>query len=72
MDWSVAFDGRDAEGVRESLSTLGYGYLATRGAVPEHSADGLHYPGAYVAGCCNHLRDTVQGEVMENEHGQPA
>jgi trehalose 6-phosphate phosphatase len=63
----VVFDGNDAEGVRESLCTLGNGYLATRGTAPEHRADGSHYPGTYVAGCYNRLRDTVLGEVIENE-----
>ncbi len=52
-DWSVVFDGAEAEGVREALCTLGNGYLATRGAVPEHRADGYHYPGTYLAGCYN-------------------
>ena len=41
-DWSVVFGGDEAEGVREALCTVGNGYLATRGAVPEHRADGIH------------------------------
>ncbi|MEU1481951.1 hypothetical protein [Streptomyces sp. NPDC005760] len=28
-----------------SLCTLGNGYLATRGALPECAADDVHYPG---------------------------
>ena len=63
----MVFDGESAEGVRESLCTLGNGYLATRGAAPEHRADGVHYPGTYLAGCYNRLRDTVHGEAVETE-----
>jgi trehalose/maltose hydrolase-like predicted phosphorylase len=67
--WSLAYEGFDpaAEGLREGLCTLGNGYLATRGAAPESNADGVHYPGTYAAGCYNRLRDTVAGEVVENE-----
>ena len=66
-DWSMVFDGESAEGVRESLCTLGNGYVATRGAAPEHRADGVHYPGTYLAGCYNRLRDMVHGEAVETE-----
>jgi trehalose 6-phosphate phosphatase len=66
-DWSIVFDGGEPEGVRESLCTLGNGYLATRGATPEHRADGTHYPGTYLAGCYNRLRDTVSTQAVENE-----
>jgi trehalose/maltose hydrolase-like predicted phosphorylase len=31
-------------GRRESLCTLGNGYVATRGAMPESGADTVHYP----------------------------
>jgi trehalose/maltose hydrolase-like predicted phosphorylase len=67
--WTLEFNGLDAalEGLREALCTLGNGYVATRGAAPEHMADGVHYPGTYAAGVYNRLRDTVSGEVVENE-----
>ncbi|GGM68246.1 glycoside hydrolase family 65 protein [Dactylosporangium sucinum] len=67
--WTFRFDGADPsrEGLREALCTLGNGYLATRGAVPECEADGVHYPGTYAAGCYNRLPDTVGGEHVENE-----
>ncbi|MGV9697384.1 glycoside hydrolase family 65 protein [Streptomyces sp. NPDC003470] len=58
------------ERLRESLCTLGNGYFATRGALPECTADDVHYPGTYVAGCYNRLTSTVAGgEVghVENE-----
>jgi trehalose 6-phosphate phosphatase len=67
--WTLVFDGIDPakEGLREALCTLSNGYLATRGAAPEHNADAEHYPGTYVAGCYNRLQDAVAGQVTENE-----
>ncbi|WP_443072879.1 hypothetical protein [Streptomyces sp. NBC_01439] len=35
----------------DSLCTLGNGRFATRGSAPESVADGIHYPGTYLAGC---------------------
>jgi trehalose/maltose hydrolase-like predicted phosphorylase len=55
------------EGLREALCTLGNGYFATRGAAPESSADGTHYPGTYIAGCYNQLRTEIAGRTVENE-----
>jgi alpha,alpha-trehalase len=65
----VAYDGFDPaeEGRREALCTLGNGYFATRGCVPESTADGVHYPGTYAAGCYNRLDDKVSDHVVENE-----
>ena len=67
--WSLSYGGfsPDEEGQREALCTLGNGYLATRGAAPESRADDVHYPGTYGAGCYNRLRDTVDGQTIENE-----
>jgi trehalose/maltose hydrolase-like predicted phosphorylase len=68
-DWVLAYEGFDParEGLREALCTLGNGYFATRGAAPESRADGVHYPGTYVAGCWNRLRDEVDGASVDNE-----
>ncbi|MEU6378761.1 glycosyl hydrolase family 65 protein [Streptomyces sp. NPDC046909] len=55
------------ERLRESLCTLGNGYFATRGALPECAADEVHYPGTYVAGCYNRLTSEVAGRRVENE-----
>jgi len=55
------------EGLREALCTVGNGVLATRGALPECPADGVHYPGTYIAGCYNRLLSRVAGAVVENE-----
>jgi len=68
-DWVLAYEGFDPahEGLREALCTLGNGYVATRGAAPESRADGVHYPGTYVAGCWNRLTDNVDGQTVDNE-----
>jgi alpha,alpha-trehalase len=67
--WSLAYEGYDPaeEGQREALCTLGNGFFATRGAAPESSADSIHYPGTYTAGCYNRLRDEIAGQVVDNE-----
>jgi alpha,alpha-trehalase len=67
--WTLEFDGWDPadEGRREALCTLGNGRFATRGAAPESTADGVHYPGTYAAGCYNRLSDEVGDRVVENE-----
>ena len=67
--WSLAYEDvvPRQEGLREALCTLGNGYFATRGAAPEARADGVHYPGTYVAGCFNQLKTEIAGRVTENE-----
>lgn len=68
--WLVAYEGFDPahEGHREALTTLGNGYFATRGAAPESIADGVHYPGTYLAGVYNRLVSTVERRQVEDEH----
>src|SRR5690606_21689296 len=60
-EWSLTCDGFDPEreGVRESLAALGNGLFETRGAAPWARADGVHYPGTYIAGGYNRLRTDV-------------
>ncbi len=67
--WTFVYDGYDPkeERLREALCTLGNGYFATRGAAPESSADGVHYPGTYLAGGYNRLETAIAGRVVENE-----
>ncbi|KUO17717.1 glycoside hydrolase family 65 protein [Streptomyces dysideae] len=67
--WSWEYEGyRPAdERLRESLCTLGNGYLATRGTLPECAADEVHYPGTYVAGTYNRLTSEIAGRQVENE-----
>ncbi|MGQ5637845.1 MULTISPECIES: glycoside hydrolase family 65 protein [unclassified Streptomyces] len=68
-EWTWEWTGYDpaAEQLRESLCTLGNGYFATRGALPERRAGLVHYPGTYVAGCYNRLESTVAGRKVVNE-----
>ncbi|GGY15832.1 glycoside hydrolase family 65 protein [Streptomyces djakartensis] len=68
-DRTLEYEGYDPadERLRESLCTLGNGYFATRGALPECAADDVHYPGTYVAGCYNRLVSEVAGRRVENE-----
>ena len=67
--WTLAYEDYDPaqENLREALCTLGNGYFATRGAAPESTADGIHYPGSYVAGCYNRLKTDIAGKTIENE-----
>lgn len=68
-DWMLRYD--DAvpaqAGQHEALCTLGNGYFATRGAAAESRADGVHYPGTYVAGCFNELETVIAGRATRNE-----
>lgn len=68
-EWLLTFEGFDPEeeGHREVLCALGNGYFVTRGAAPESSADGVHYPGTYVAGVYNRLRSEIAGRSVANE-----
>ncbi|MDX3314290.1 glycosyl hydrolase family 65 protein [Streptomyces sp. ME08-AFT2] len=68
-EWTWEWEGYDpaAERLRESLCTLGNGYFATRGAIPECRASLVHYPGTYAAGCYNRAESTVAGRQVVNE-----
>ncbi|PTR27469.1 trehalose/maltose hydrolase-like predicted phosphorylase [Rhodococcus sp. OK519] len=57
----------DTEGQREALLTLANGYQSVRGALAESHADGVHYPGVYVAGCYNRLDSLIDGVRHEDE-----
>ncbi|GHK02263.1 family 65 glycosyl hydrolase [Streptomyces sp. Y2F8-2] len=67
--WTWQYEGYEPaeERLRESLCTLGNGYFAVRGALPECAADDVHYPGTYAAGCYNRLVSHVTGRRVENE-----
>jgi trehalose/maltose hydrolase-like predicted phosphorylase len=68
-EWLLSYTGseRSGDGTREALLTLGNGYLASRGAAPEVTADGVHYPATYVAGVYNRLDSSVDGRVRRDE-----
>lgn len=68
--WLLVYEGFDPvhEGHREALTTLANGYFGTRGAAPEKPADGVHYPGTYLAGIYNRLTTVVDGHERVDEH----
>lgn len=67
--WILDYSGVDpaAERGRETLCTLGNGYLASRGAAPEAGPGGSHYPGTYAAGVFNRLISRVQDHTHDDE-----
>ncbi|MBM4476335.1 glycoside hydrolase family 65 protein [Prescottella equi] len=67
--WLLTYLGFDplVEGRREALLTLANGYQGVRGALSESHADGVHYPGAYVAGCYNRLDSMIDDVRHEDE-----
>ena len=67
--WTLVYDSFDParQGLREALCALGNGYFVTRGALPEARADGVNYPGTYVAGLYNRLVTEIAGRKVQNE-----
>ncbi len=67
--WLVTYEGVDParERLREALCTLGNGYFATRGSAPEATADAVHHPGTYIAGCYDRLPSRIAGRTVVNE-----
>ena len=67
--WMLVYDSFDParQGLREALCAVGNGYFVTRGALPEAEADGVHYPGTYVAGLYDRARTEIAGRTVENE-----
>ncbi|MGM0673684.1 MAG: HAD family hydrolase [Spirochaetota bacterium] len=57
----------EEEMLRESLTTVGNGYIGSRGAFCSAPAyDDIHYPGTYVAGLWNTLATEVHGRTLYN------
>ncbi|WP_086825817.1 glycoside hydrolase family 65 protein [Streptomyces sp. NRRL B-24572] len=67
--WTWTYDHYEPgrERLVEALCTLGNGRFATRGSAPECTADAIHYPGTYLAGCYDRLTSVVAGRHVENE-----
>jgi trehalose/maltose hydrolase-like predicted phosphorylase/beta-phosphoglucomutase-like phosphatase (HAD superfamily) len=67
--WTLAYDDFDPalQGLREALCAVGNGYFVTRGALPEAEADGVNYPGTYVAGLYNRAETEIAGRTVVNE-----
>ena len=67
--WTLSYPdySQEKEAVRESLCTVGNGYFGTRGALEESQANGINYPGTYLAGLYNRLESEVAGRKIVNE-----
>ncbi|HSA53934.1 MAG TPA: glycosyl hydrolase family 65 protein [Yinghuangia sp.] len=67
--WTLRYDDFDPaqEGLREALCALGNGYMVTRASAPESVADGVHYPGTYLAGVYDRAVSHVAGHSVDNE-----
>jgi alpha,alpha-trehalase len=67
--WVLVYEGYDPEQepLREALCALGNGVFVTRGAWEESRADGVHYPGTYLAGGYNRLTTEIAGRSIVNE-----
>lgn len=67
--WSIKYHDYDpeTESIRETLLTVGNGYFGTRGALEEQSANGINYPGTYIAGLYNRLESEIKGRTITNE-----
>jgi trehalose/maltose hydrolase-like predicted phosphorylase len=67
--WTLVYDSFDParQGLREALCALGNGYFVTRGALPEAEADGVNYPGTYVAGLYDRAKTEIAGRTVVNE-----
>jgi trehalose/maltose hydrolase-like predicted phosphorylase len=68
-DWSLTYEGYepDKEGLREVLCAVGNGYMVSRAAAADSSADDIHYPATYFSGGYNRLVTEVDGHAIENE-----
>ena len=67
--WSISYSDYvpEKEKIRETLLTVGNGYLGTRGAFEETKAGESNYPGTYIAGLYNRLVSKVGDREVENE-----
>ncbi len=67
--WSISYSDYvpEKEKTRETLLTIGNGYLGTRGAFEETKAGEFNYPGTYIAGLYNRLISKAGDRKVENE-----
>lgn len=66
--WTLAYNGFDPddEKLREALTTVGNGYMGTRGSYEGESASDICSPGVYIAGIYNKLPTMVGGKRIYN------
>ena len=68
-DFMLVYDGFDPsqEGLRETLTSTGNGYLCLRGAAEWEEANDVHYPGTYAHGVYNRRTTIMGGDPVPNE-----
>ena len=67
--WNLSYFGFDQmeEKLRETLTTVGNGYFATRGCfVGEKATKDIHYPGTYIAGVYNEVPTVIHDKKIYN------
>ncbi len=66
--WNLSYSGFDPgeEKLRETLCTVGNGYLGTRGCFQGESASYNFYPGTYIAGVFNKAVTNLHGRDIHN------
>ncbi|MFF2140031.1 glycoside hydrolase family 65 protein [Streptomyces sp. NPDC058193] len=67
--WDYTDYDPDSEGGREALLTLANGVFGTRGScsATDSKTGSVHYPGTYMAGCFDHVEETVEGRRVHVE-----
>ncbi|SDB07699.1 haloacid dehalogenase superfamily, subfamily IA, variant 3 with third motif having DD or ED [Desulfonatronum thiosulfatophilum] len=68
--WKHSYTGleRGDEKLRETLTTVGNGYMGVRGCFEGERASFYHYPGMYLAGIFNRVPSMVHGrEIFNND-----
>ncbi len=68
--WNVKYVGYNPgkdEYARESLLTIGNGFMGLRGTIPEMKISNQHYPATYIAGVYNIAKSKVDDAIICNE-----
>lgn len=67
-EWYLTYSGFDPgdEKLRETLTTVGNGYLGTRGAYECESSSYYFYPGTYISGIFNKTPSKIKGRDIWN------
>ncbi|MFW6224369.1 MAG: beta-phosphoglucomutase family hydrolase, partial [Bacteroidota bacterium] len=68
-NWRIKYFGfiQSEEKLRETLTTIGNGYFATRGCLEgEKAYKDVHYPGTYIAGLFNKVPTVIHGKKIYN------
>ncbi len=66
--WELTYHGFDPgdEKLRETLTTVGNGFIGTRGSFEGEEASFTYYPGTYIAGLFNKVPSQVHGKTIYN------